>query len=101
MKRYFIKIIATSTDRNPNFAGTVVSYVYGKKEEMVARQPIEDPKGYCKYDHTYDLTHDRMTVEEYGFTSRGRAQRVAREIHDAPDQYGFWENRVSVIEVEI
>ena len=101
MKKYFIEIIARATENNHSFAGTVMRYVYGKAEEMVARQALNDPKGYGKYDREYDNTDTRWTLENYGFASKGMAERVIKQIHSEPDRYGYWEHEIRVIEVEI
>ena len=102
MKRYFIEIISKAADTNTSFSGIVMRYVYGKKEEMIARQAIEDPKDYGKYERQYDNTDTIWALKEYGFTSRGRAERVMRQVHSTPDSYGYWEDEVRrVIEVEI
>ena len=60
MKKYFIEVIARATEKNHNFAGTVMRYVYGKAEKMVARQALEDPKDYGKYDR--DHPHERVRI---------------------------------------
>ena len=101
MKRYFIKVIATATDNNPNFAGTVIEYIYGKKEEIVGRKTISDPNGHNKYIKDFDDTKYKNDVLEYGFTSKGRAEAVAKKVHDKPDMYGHWTDEISVIETEI
>lgn len=101
MKRYFIEIIATATEKNPNFAGTVMRYVYGKKEEMVARNAIEDPKDYAKCERSFDVTKDKYTMENYGYTSRSRAEVVARKVHQPVENNGYWEDKITIIEAEI
>ena len=101
MKRYFIEIIAKATETNPNFAGTIVRYVYGKKEEMVARNVIEDPNDYAKYGRSFDMTKDKYTMENYGYTSRARAEVVARKVHQPVENNGYWEDKITIVEVEI
>ena len=101
MKRYFIKIKTTATDNNPNFAGTVIEYIYGKKEEMVGRKTITDPNGHNKYTKDFDDTKYKNDVLEYGFTSKGRAEAVAKKVHGQPDMRGHWTDEIEIIEIEV
>lgn len=104
MKRYFIEIVSKSTENNTNFPGVTMRYVYGKKEEMVARQAIIDPVGYGKYDREYDNTDRRWCLEEYGFKTRGVAQKVAKQVHIKhadPFDLGYWTEEVNIIEAEV
>lgn len=104
MKRYFIEIISKSTENNTNFPGVTMRYVYGKKEKMVARQAITDPVGYGKYDREYDNTTCKWCLEDYGFKTRGVAQKVAKQVHinqEDPFNLKYWTDEVKIIEAEV
>ena len=59
MKRYFVKLTSTAKDNNPNFAGEVGVYYYGKGEELIKTEGT----------HLSDRNRDWMSIKgmEFGY----------------------------------
>lgn len=109
MKRYFIEIISKATNKNPNFIGTIIRYVYGKSSHIVARQildktsqPVKESTPYGELPVLeYDYTHEKYIANEYGFTSKSKAEMVMKKVHDKQDENDYWQSELKVIEIEV
>ena len=72
MNRYIIKVTATATSDNPNFAGEVHTYYYGKNQSRISENEIVEPLTALS---KYFLT-------EYGYKRRCDAVKASK----------FWDN---------
>lgn len=80
--RYIIKVTATATSDNPNFAGDVQTYYYGKGQFMISY--IEEPvNALSKY-----------LVTEYGYKRRYDAVKASKFWDNAK----YWDYKTEIIE---
>ena len=95
MKKYFVKVIATATDDNPNFAGMVEKSLYGKDQKLL------ESKGEVStlLGTTYRAHNDMF--EEYGYNRLCDAKKSwIYKNFEKPDFEQFWTNKVSIVEKE-
>lgn len=83
---YIIKVTATATSDNPNFAGEVRTYYFGKGQFLISNktEPMDD--ALSKY-----------LMTEYGYKRRGDAVRAAKFWDDTPDAK-YWGYKTEIIE---
>lgn len=80
--RYIIKVTATATSDNPNFAGDVQTYYYGKGQFMISYR--EEPvNALSKY-----------LVTEYGYKRRYDAVKASKFWDNAK----YWDYKTEIIE---
>lgn len=80
--RYIIKVTATATSDNPNFAGDVQTYYYGKDQFMISY--MEEPvNALSKY-----------LVTEYGYKRRYDAVKASKFWDNAK----YWDYKTEIIE---
>lgn len=80
--RYIIKVTATATSDNPNFAGDVQTYYYGKGQFMISYR--EEPvNALYKY-----------LVTEYGYKRRYDAVKASKFWDNAK----YWDYKTEIIE---
>lgn len=80
--RYIIKVTATATSDNPNFAGDVQTYYYGKAQFMISYR--EEPvNALSKY-----------FVTEYGYKRRYHAVKASKFWDNAR----YWDYKTEIIE---
>lgn len=80
--RYIIKVTATATSDNPNFAGDVQTYYYGKDQFMISYR--EEPvNALSKY-----------LVTEYGYKRRYDAVKASKFWDNAK----YWDYKTEIIE---
>ena len=83
--RYIIKVTATATSDNPNFAGDVQTYYYGKGQFMISYR--EEPvNALSKY-----------LVTEYGYKRRYDAVKASKFWDNTPDDK-YWDSVTEIIE---
>lgn len=68
--RYLIKVTATAKPNNPNFAGAVITYYYGRSQILVGvhSERVDPPE---------EMEISSCYVKEYGYNTRNtkRAER--------------------------
>lgn len=80
--RYIIKVTVTATSDNPNFAGDVQTYYYGKDQFMISYR--EEPvNALSKY-----------LVTEYGYKRRYDAVKASKFWDNAK----YWDYKTEIIE---
>lgn len=80
--RYIIKVTAIATSDNPNFAGDVQTYYYGKGQFMISYR--EEPvNALSKY-----------LVTEYGYKRRYDAVKASKFWDNAK----YWDYKTEIIE---
>ena len=79
--RYIIKVTATATSDNPNFAGDVQTYYYGKGQFIISYR--EEPVNALKY-----------LVTEYGYKRRYDAVKASKFWDNAK----YWDYKTEIIE---
>lgn len=81
--RYIIKVTATATSDNPNFAGEVHTYYYGKDQYLIG-------------DKTSTLEAlDKYLVTEYGYKRRCDAVKASKFWDDYYAKY--WDYNVDIV----
>lgn len=82
-----IMCVATATEDNPNFAGEVKTYYYGKKQTRL------DDEGKVL----------KQYVDEYGYTTKGAASRslkcLEKWFNSRVDRFHYWTYEFSVVEL--
>ena len=101
MKRYFIENIRTATELNKSYSGTIMRYVYGKQEKLMAREAVADPKCYARHLQLFNDLKNPVLVKEFGFTFKGRAEAAIRKLEKENTPIGAWKVEFRVIEVEV
>ena len=89
MKKYLVKETSTATPSNPNYAGDISIYYFGKAERMIAREGTHLP--YDNFDHTEWL------IADYGYNRVCDAKRAYAYKH--PENTEFWTSEVEIVEV--
>ena len=83
--RYLIKVTATAKPNNPNYAGAVITYYYGRSQIIVGvhSEGIDPPQ---------EMEIPSYYVKEYGYTTRNtkRAERFWTSLNDDPSIPNFW-----------
>lgn len=89
MKRFLVKTVATATQENPNFAGAVHEYLYGKEQKLVAASgdPWINQEAYP------------AMIRDYGFSRECDARRSW--IYKNPENSKYWRTEVEIIAVEV
>lgn len=83
--RYIIKVTATATADNPNFAAEVRTYYFGKGQVMISD----------KVEHMDAL--DRYLMTEYGYKRSCDAVKAAKFWNNTPDAK-YWSYDTEIIE---
>lgn len=86
--RYAIKVNATATSDNPNFAGDVRTYYFGKGQFMISMK--EEPVN--------ELSRYFMT--EYGYKRSCDAVKAAKFWDNTPDAK-YWSYETEIIEYTV
>ena len=83
--RYLIKVTATAKPNNPNFAGAVITYYYGRSQILVGvhSEGVDPPE---------ELEIPSYYVKEYGYITRNtkRAERFWNSLNDYHGIPSFW-----------
>lgn len=90
MTKFLVKETSTATPMNPNYAGDISIYYFGKGERMIAREGTHLP-----YDN---FNHIEWCIAEYGYNRKCDAKRAYAYKH--PENTKFWESTVEIVEVE-
>ena len=85
--RYIIKVTATATSDNPNFAGEVHTYYYGKNQSRISESEMVEPMTALS---KYFLT-------EYGYKRRYNAVKASKFWDNTPDDK-YWNSVTEIIE---
>lgn len=94
-ERYFLVYVkAEATPDNPNFAGVVNKYVYGKGDELL----YTDSKEITAYSAEYNKLY-ASDIRAYGYTRRQDAKRCYSYTH--PDNNGHWSSKAYVVEYDV
>ena len=80
--RYIIKVTATATSENPNFAGDVQTYYFGKDQFMISYR-VEPVNALSEY-----------LVTEYGYKRRCDAVKASKFW----DHAKYWDYVTEIIE---
>lgn len=83
---FIIKVVATATEQNKNFHGTVQTSYYGKQEKLLSNEEL--PAKYF--------------VENYGFKTKAAASsamKALKKVHDWFEKYGSWTHEHSLVEI--
>ena len=85
---YLVKVIATATEKNRNFAGIVNEYLYGKDQKLLGYKD--------EYLGGYKRPYQFM-VDDYGYRRECDAKKswIFRNTKDTE----FWKNEVLIIKV--
>lgn len=89
MRKYLVLVTAVATKQNPNFAGEVRHYYYGKDQHLVA----SDGDHYI-YNKMYPTE-----VEEFGYDTEASAKRSW--VYNNTQNTDFWKSAVAIIPVEL
>ena len=88
--RYLIKVTATAKSNNPNFAGAVITYYYGRSQILVGvhSEGVDPPE---------EMEIPSYYVKEYGYKTRNtkRAEQFWSSYDDDryfidPENMSFW-----------
>lgn len=83
--RYLIKVTATAKPNNPNYAGAVLTYYYGRGQSLMAvhSEGVTPPK---------EMNFCNWLIREYGYKTRDtkRAERFWTSLNDDPSIPSFW-----------
>lgn len=83
--RYLIKVTATAKPNNPNFAGAVITYYYGRSQILVGvySEGVDPPQ---------KMEIPSYYVKEYGYITRNtkRAERFWTSLNDYHGIPRFW-----------
>ena len=65
--RYIIKVTATATSDNPNFAGDVQTYYYGKGQFMISyrEEPVNALSKYLVTEYGYKRKYDAVKASKF------------------------------------
>ena len=97
MKYYYIK--STQTYKG-QFIGTVVEYIFGKGQNMVAKRVLKSEGGYINHVPEFDNTHIRYYANKYAYSKKYTAESVIKRAQrDTVDPVA--DCVCEVIEVEI
>lgn len=94
MKRYVIRTVSTATEDNPNFAGEVHTWWYGKGDTYLAFK-VKNAKAW----HNEFNYLDEQNIAEYGYARKCDAVRSYAYKH--PENTRFWTTRAEIIEFEV
>lgn len=96
MKAYYIE--CTLTGISDKTQGEARRFTYGKKGELVAFKNLGETPCHITQ---FDFTASRHYANEYGYTSKARAEAVVRRNsqNDRPDLN--WKEEVKIIEVTV
>ena len=83
--RYIIKVTATATSDNPNFAEEVRTYYFGKGQSLISdkAEPVDALSKYL--------------MTEYGYKRRCDAVKASKFWNDTPDAK-YWSYGTEIIE---
>lgn len=97
MKRWFIKVVDTATNKNPGFlAGTRHDYWYGIREKLIASFYPDEPSP--------SPAVVSLNMKEYGFKTKAAAVRAYKSHLNrvsSTDLFGYWTSEVSLEETEV
>lgn len=88
MIRYILKVTATGTYGNPNFAGEVHTYYYGKDQHLISNKAEQ-----------LDAL-DEYLVTEYGYKRKCDADKAAKFWAATYDEK-YWDYEVGIIEYRV
>ena len=93
MKRYFVVVQNTATDKNELHRGEVCRWTYGKGEQLVARQ--------ANYDTGFNFNHTtyKPYAMEYGYKREQDARR--NPSYKDTQSSEMWDREVAIIEVNV
>ena len=65
--RYIIKVTATATSDNPNFAGDVKTYYYGKNQFLIinSEEPLDALSKYFLAEYGYKRRYDAVKASKF------------------------------------
>ena len=89
MTKYMVKVTATATADNPNFAGEVAIYYFGKGEEMIKREGTHLPKD------NFDRTGYMLAI--CGYNRKCDAKRSYHYKHQEEGRY-WTTDKVEIVE---
>lgn len=92
MTYYFIKETLTAPETNPNYAGCVHTYIYGKNQTLV------EMRGTEYSDYSWLECDKEYTLKEYGYTRKCDTMRSYIYKHPQNDRY--WTTVAEIIEIE-
>ena len=94
--RYLIKVTATAKPNNPNYAGAVITYYYGRSQILVGvhSEGVDPPQ---------ELEISSYYVKEYGYTTRNtkRAERFWTSLTDDPSIPNFWTYKAETVAYDL
>lgn len=70
--RYIIKVTVTATSDNPNFAGDVQTYYYGKDQFMISyrEEPVNALSKYFVTEYGYKRRYDAVKASKFWDNAR-------------------------------
>ena len=85
---YAVKVVATATEKNKNFAGEVSVYWYGKEQTLLGFK-----------DRYLGGNHEPypLMIREYGYRRESDARRSW--MYKNSENTEFWEYEVSIVEL--
>ena len=92
IRYYFVKVVATATAENPTRAGEVITYIYGKAEELM----------FCDSNDAWmkrDVFDSYYFIREYGYTREDYAKRAYSYKHPTHD--ANWNDTVEIVSVDV
>lgn len=99
--RYLIKVTATAKPNNPNFAGAVITYYYGRSQILVGvhSEGVDPPK---------EMEIPSCYVKEYGYNTRNtkRAEQFWSSYVDARyfidlENMNFWTYKAETVAYDL
>ena len=75
MKYYYIRCTQTYKGQ---FSGTVVEYIFGKSQNMVAKKVLKSAGGYINHVPEFDNTHIRYYADRYAYSKKHTAESVIK-----------------------
>lgn len=94
-ERYFLVYVKSkATPENPNFAGKVNKYIYGKGDELLFTDSTEITDHFNGFNKLW-----ASDIREYGYKRRQDAKRCYSYTH--PDNNGYWTSRAYVVEYDV
>lgn len=94
--RYLIKVTATAKSNNPNFAGAVIIYYYGRSQILVGvhSEGVDPPQ---------EMEIPSYYVKEYGYTTRNTksAERFWTSLTDDPSIPSFWTYKAETVAYDL
>lgn len=76
MKYFYIKCTQTYKCK---FSGTVVEYIFGKGQNMVAKRVLKSTGGYINHVPEFDNTHIRYYADQYAYSKKHTAESVIKK----------------------